>query len=123
TASRGGTLLLALFRDDRHSRRASRHRHRRHRRRRCARRAQGIRGAVTAVDRDGRALLALRGYRVDFHLPVPLPHRPLMKALALRSHLLVWLALLSLLALTAGSSLLPLGRFNLVSNLAIAVAK
>ena len=46
-----------------------------------------------------------------------------MKALALRSHLLVWLALLSLLALTAGSSLLPLGRFNLVSNLAIAVAK
>ena len=33
------------------------------------------------------------------------------------------LALLSLLALTAGSSLLPLGTFNLVSNLAIAVFK
>jgi len=60
---------------------------------------------------------------VDFYLSMSLPGRPVMKALALRSHLLVWLALLALLALTAGSSLLPLGRFNLVSNLAIAVAK
>ena len=40
-----------------------------------------------------------------------------MKALALRSHLFVWLAMLSLLALSVGSSLLPLGRFNLVTNL------
>ncbi len=46
-----------------------------------------------------------------------------MKALALRSHLLVWLALMALLALSAGSSLLPLGVFNLVSNLAIGIAK
>jgi len=43
-----------------------------------------------------------------------------MKALALKTHLLVWTALL---ALSAGSSLLPLGVFNLVSNFAIAAIK
>ncbi|TMI03232.1 MAG: oxidase [Betaproteobacteria bacterium] len=46
-----------------------------------------------------------------------------MKALALRSHLLVWFALLALLASSAGSALLPLGMFNLVSNFAIAIFK
>lgn len=46
-----------------------------------------------------------------------------MTPLTLRRHLLVWLALLVLLALTAGSALLPLGAFNAVSNFAIAAVK
>lgn len=41
----------------------------------------------------------------------------------LRPYVLTWLALLVLLALSAGSSLLPLGVFNLVGNFGIAVAK
>lgn len=41
----------------------------------------------------------------------------------LRQYVLAWVALLVLLALTAGSSFLPLGAFNLVANLAIALAK
>ena len=46
-----------------------------------------------------------------------------MKPLSLRSHILVWLALLALLALTAGSSYVPLGTFNVVANFAIAAVK
>jgi cytochrome c oxidase subunit IV len=46
-----------------------------------------------------------------------------VKPLTLRRHLLVGLALLALLALTAGSALLPLGAFNAVSNFAIAALK
>ncbi len=46
-----------------------------------------------------------------------------MKPLAWRTPTLAWAALVALLALTAGSSLLPLGVFNLVSNFAIATAK
>ncbi len=46
-----------------------------------------------------------------------------MKPLTLRRHLLVGLALFVLLALTAGSALLPLGAFNAVSNFAIAAVK
>jgi len=41
-----------------------------------------------------------------------------VKPLTLRRHLLVGLALFVLLALTAGSALLPLGAFNAVSNFA-----
>ena len=40
-----------------------------------------------------------------------------------RSCLLTWIALLILLGLSAGSSLLALGIFNLVSNFAIAALK
>jgi cytochrome c oxidase subunit 4 len=46
-----------------------------------------------------------------------------VKPLTLRRHLLVGLALFVLLALTAGSALLPLGAFNAVSNFAIAAVK
>lgn len=46
-----------------------------------------------------------------------------MTPLSLRRHLLVGIALLALLALTAGSALLPLGAFNAVSNFAIAAVK
>jgi cytochrome c oxidase subunit 4 len=42
---------------------------------------------------------------------------------SLRSCLLVWLALLGLLLLTAGSAYLPLGNFNLAVSLAIALLK
>lgn len=41
----------------------------------------------------------------------------------LRPYVLTWMALLVLLALTAGSAFLPLGRINLAINLAIALAK
>ena len=41
----------------------------------------------------------------------------------LRPYVLTWIALLVLLALTAGSAFVPLGGFNLVANLAIALAK
>ena len=40
-----------------------------------------------------------------------------------RGDLVVWMALLGLLALTVGTSFIAMGRFNLVVNLAIAVAK
>ena len=46
-----------------------------------------------------------------------------MRRLAVRRHVVVWLALLSLLALTAASSLLPMGAFNTVVNFAIACVK
>ncbi|MEO6748370.1 MAG: cytochrome C oxidase subunit IV family protein [Casimicrobiaceae bacterium] len=46
-----------------------------------------------------------------------------MKSLDLRMHVLTWVALMILLALTAGSSLLPLGMFNAVSNFSIALVK
>jgi cytochrome c oxidase subunit 4 len=46
-----------------------------------------------------------------------------VKPLTLRRHLLVGLALMALLGLTAGSALLPLGAFNAVSNFAIATVK
>jgi cytochrome c oxidase subunit IV len=46
-----------------------------------------------------------------------------VKGLAIRSHAVAWLALMVLLALTAGSSLLPLGIFNAVCNFAIAIVK
>ena len=40
-----------------------------------------------------------------------------------RRELLTWIALLVLLALTCGSAFLPLGRFNVIVNFAIAAAK
>ena len=46
-----------------------------------------------------------------------------MRSLPLRSHLMVWLALMALLALTAGSSFVPLGTFNVVVNFTIAAIK
>ena len=46
-----------------------------------------------------------------------------MKKIRARPYVLTWIALLILLSLSAGSSLLPLGTFNLVSNFAIAVLK
>jgi cytochrome c oxidase subunit 4 len=41
----------------------------------------------------------------------------------LRHYAWTWLALLVLLALTAGSAFVPMGALNLVANLAIALAK
>jgi cytochrome c oxidase subunit IV len=41
----------------------------------------------------------------------------------LRRHVITWLALMALLALTLGSSFVPLGAFNAVSNFMIAAAK
>lgn len=46
-----------------------------------------------------------------------------MIRLPLRSHLAVWVALMALLALTAGSSFLPLGSLNVVVNFTIAAVK
>jgi len=43
--------------------------------------------------------------------------------LLLRREVLTWLALMALLALTAGSAFVPMGMLNLVVNLAIALAK
>jgi cytochrome c oxidase subunit 4 len=51
-------------------------------------------------------------------------HRQAPRALAsLRSYLMVWIALLALLALTLGSSYVPLHGFNSALNLAIACLK
>jgi cytochrome c oxidase subunit 4 len=41
----------------------------------------------------------------------------------LRHYVWTWLALLLLLALTAGSAFVPMGVFNLAANLAIALGK
>jgi cytochrome c oxidase subunit 4 len=46
-----------------------------------------------------------------------------MSALPLRSHILVWVALMALLALTTASAFLPLGALNAVVNFAIAAVK
>lgn len=46
-----------------------------------------------------------------------------MNLSSIRAYLWTWLALLALLTATTASSFLPLGRFNLVVNLAIAVCK
>lgn len=46
-----------------------------------------------------------------------------MNASRVRPYLLTWIALLLLLALTTGSSFVAMGPFNLVVNLAIALAK
>jgi cytochrome c oxidase subunit IV len=46
-----------------------------------------------------------------------------MTALSLRTCIAVWIALIVLLAITCGSSFLPLGRFNVVVNFAVAAAK
>jgi cytochrome c oxidase subunit 4 len=40
-----------------------------------------------------------------------------------RPYVLTWVALLALLALTTGSAFIPLGRFNVVVNFAVALAK
>ena len=46
-----------------------------------------------------------------------------MTALPLRTYIAVWIALMVLVAITCGSSFLPLGRFNVVVNFAVALAK
>jgi cytochrome c oxidase subunit 4 len=46
-----------------------------------------------------------------------------MKFDSVRGDLFVWIALLVLLALTVGTSFIPMGRINLIVNLAIAAAK
>lgn len=46
-----------------------------------------------------------------------------MKARGRRRLVLTWLALLALLALTTASAFVPLGGFNVVVNLGIALAK
>ena len=46
-----------------------------------------------------------------------------MRNAGVKPYVLAWIALLVLLSLSAGSSLLALGTFNLVSNFAIAALK
>ncbi len=46
-----------------------------------------------------------------------------MRTTRAKAYVMTWIALLILLGLSAGSSLLPLGTFNLVSNFAIAALK
>ena len=46
-----------------------------------------------------------------------------MNAATVRPYVVTWIALIVLLAITCGSSFLPLGRFNLMINLAVAVVK
>jgi cytochrome c oxidase subunit IV len=46
-----------------------------------------------------------------------------MTPTALRPLVIAWIALLMLLALTCATSFIPMGRFNLVINVAIAAAK
>ena len=80
-----------------------------------------------------RAVLAFGRHRVDLRLPtvlsgweVGMSARPVRWATPshlLGRNLLVWVALLGLLALTAGTALVPMGAFNTLANMAIAVAK
>src|SRR5439155_11993525 len=120
---RRGDFFLAVFRDDRNTRVALE----RGRRGRCgdgrAPGAFGLRRANAAVDRNGRFVLALCRHRLDLRLSLPVSDRTSMKRVQARPYLLTWIALLILLGLSAGSSLLPLGTFNLVSNFAIAALK
>jgi cytochrome c oxidase subunit 4 len=41
----------------------------------------------------------------------------------IRNYVATWIALLVLLAITCGTSFIPLGRYNLAINMAIAIAK
>ncbi len=89
------------------------------------------RGASTRIlhaGRDRRPVLAFRRYRVDLPLSALLPGGKDMSAhpehiASRRSLVVVWLALMALLALTAGSALVHLGWLNVTINLAISVAK
>jgi cytochrome c oxidase subunit 4 len=40
-----------------------------------------------------------------------------------RNYVMTWIALLVLLAITCGTSFIPLGRYNLAINMTIAIAK
>jgi cytochrome c oxidase subunit 4 len=40
-----------------------------------------------------------------------------------RTYVATWVALLVLLAITCGTSFIPLGRYNLAINMAVAIAK
>src|SRR5438128_1878030 len=74
--------------------------------------------------RDDRAVLALRGPRLDLSLPAPLPAGAVsVKPAPLRTYLLAWVALISLLLVTLASAYMPLGAFNSAVNLAFAAAK
>ncbi len=46
-----------------------------------------------------------------------------MKPTPLRHHLLAWLGLLVLLAITCGSAFVPLGKLNIAINFGVAVVK
>jgi cytochrome c oxidase subunit 4 len=46
-----------------------------------------------------------------------------MRTTPLRTYVGTWIALLGLLALTCASSFVPMGRFNLIANVAIAAVK
>jgi cytochrome c oxidase subunit 4 len=46
-----------------------------------------------------------------------------VKPTPLAAHIITWVALLVLLAITCGTSYIPMGRANLVVNLSVAVAK
>src|SRR5262249_46749981 len=114
--------LLAVLHDDRPAPRAPVHRHRARAVLRLALpRPRRLR--PRDANRDHRPVLALRRHRLDLPVPASLPRLPRMKASPLRGYIATWIALLVLLALTCASSYLPLGRFNLLANVAIAVAK
>ncbi len=46
-----------------------------------------------------------------------------MNSPSLKRYVAVWIGLMFLLALTCGTSFIPLGRLNLIINLGVAVAK
>src|SRR6185503_17909170 len=69
----------------------------------------------------GRALLAPGGRDLGVPLPAALPGALTMGA-QVRNRLIVWVALMALLALTVALTFAPLGGFRLAASLAIATA-
>src|SRR6185312_11848531 len=111
-----GALLQSLSADDLGAWRSSHHRHRHARL--CRPHPPPAAPAPRPVDRKRRALLALRRHRLDFPVSAALSGALMMIRLAT-----AYIALMVLLALTVGSSFLPLGIGNTVVNLAISGAK
>ena len=84
--------------------------------------------AILRARRSHRPVLALRRYHLDFPLSASLSHRRALLMAAqpivpVRTYVLVFLALLVLVALTTGAAFIDLGPFNTVIALGIAFLK
>src|SRR5690348_5344934 len=123
---RRGAVLLPLLRDDRAARRAPDDRHRPRRVALAAR--QALQRRLSQPGGGRRPLLAFRRRGLGFPLPDVLPAGALQRMSPYsgstekeknKAYVLAWLGLMICLALTFGSSYIPLGPWNTVINTAI----
>src|SRR5262249_29352359 len=124
---RGSALLLALLRDDRSPRGAHDHRPAHPGPARGDGGARPLQRGLAHPGGADRALLALRGHRLDLPLPAPLPDRaPLMAGhhvVSWRLYVFIFVALAVLTAVTVFAAGVDFGPFNTVIALGIASLK